>query len=307
MPDEVDDLYGLPHDRFVAERDALAKRLRAGGRRDQANEVKALRRPSVAAWGVNQVVRSQGRAARELWKAGDALIAAQDALLAGRGDAKALRTATEREREALDTLVDAARGLLTGEGRDLGAATLERVRETLHAAAVDPEGREDVAAGRAVKERAHAGLGAFEAMAATEAPAKTPVEAAPKRAPHERAKGKGAAAKGAAAKGAAPKDAAAERKRAEEERKRAEAERREQAEREERERKEAARRRAAAERELREAERTMATAERKAERADQRHAEAQEAADEAAAELDAARLRAASAADALERARADER
>ena len=161
--DDADALYGLPLDAFVAERDALAKRLRADGRRGEAEEVKALRKPSVAAWAVNQVVRSQPKPARALWKAGDALIGAQDDLLAGRADAAKLRTAVEDERAALDALLDAARGLLTGEGHDLGDTTIERVRDTLHAGAIDAEAREEVAAGRAVRERAHAGLGAFGA------------------------------------------------------------------------------------------------------------------------------------------------
>src|SRR5207253_699169 len=46
---EVDDLYGLALDEFVPRRDALAKRLRADGRREEAAEVGALRKPSVAA------------------------------------------------------------------------------------------------------------------------------------------------------------------------------------------------------------------------------------------------------------------
>ena len=50
LDDEVDTLYGLPLDEFVAERDALSKRLRADKRREDANAVKALRKPSVAAW-----------------------------------------------------------------------------------------------------------------------------------------------------------------------------------------------------------------------------------------------------------------
>ena len=87
----ADALYGLPLDAFVPERDALAKRLRAEARRDEADEIKALRKPSVAAWAVNQAVRSQPKAARALWEAGDALIAAQDDLLAGKGDAAGLR------------------------------------------------------------------------------------------------------------------------------------------------------------------------------------------------------------------------
>src|SRR4051794_21531534 len=198
MPaDDADALYGLTLDAFVPERDALAKRLRAGGDRAAADEVKALRKPSVAAWAVNQTVRSQPKAARALWDAGDALIAAQDELLGGSGDAAALRAAIEGERTAVDALVEAARGLLTSEGRDLGEATLERVRETLHAAAIDPDAREEVAAGRATRELAHAGLGAFGASIAR-APA-----ARVRKAPADDAAGEegGKAAKARPAKG----------------------------------------------------------------------------------------------------------
>src|SRR3954451_6494881 len=144
--DDPHALYGLPLEQFVPERDALAKRLRAEKRRDEADEIKALRKPSVAAWAVNQAVRSQPKAARALWDAGDALVAAQDDLLAGRGDAAGLRAADAGERVALDALPDAARGRRTSGGRDLGEGAIERVRETLHAAAIDPAAREDVAA-----------------------------------------------------------------------------------------------------------------------------------------------------------------
>src|SRR3954452_599693 len=114
--DDADDLYGLPLDAFVPERDALAKRLRADKRREEADEVKALRKPSVAAWAVNQAVRSQPKAARALWDAGDALVAAQDDLLSGRGDAAGLRAAAEGEREETHGVLEGARGLFTGSG-----------------------------------------------------------------------------------------------------------------------------------------------------------------------------------------------
>src|ERR1700736_687615 len=108
----AEDLYGLPLDRFVAERDVLASALRADGRREEAVEVGALRKPSVVAWAVNQVVRTQGRTVAELFDAGDALREAQEDLPAGRGAARAPPAAAERERAAVDALVNAARGLL---------------------------------------------------------------------------------------------------------------------------------------------------------------------------------------------------
>jgi hypothetical protein len=164
--DAIDRLYGLPLEEFIPERDTLARELRNAGRRGEATAVKGLRKPTVAAWAVNQAVRSQPRAARELWAAGDALAAAQEAVLSGKGSGPDLREAAERERTALDPLVDAARGLLTSSGGDLPATTIDRVRATLQAAAIDADAREEVAAGRAVREREPRGLFGEEAAVA---------------------------------------------------------------------------------------------------------------------------------------------
>ena len=74
---DVNDLYGLPLERFVPERTALARGFRSAGRRDEAAAVAALRKPSVAAWAVNQLIRTQRRAVADLFQAGDALREAQ--------------------------------------------------------------------------------------------------------------------------------------------------------------------------------------------------------------------------------------
>lgn len=152
------DLYGLPLDRFVPERNALAKALRKEGKREQATEVAAVRKPSLAAWAVNQLVRTQRAAVAELFEAGDALQEANSQLLAGRGDAKALRQALAREREAGSELSEKAKGLLGTAGAQLAPATLERVSETLHAAALDPEARTKVKDGCLDRELRHIGL-----------------------------------------------------------------------------------------------------------------------------------------------------
>ena len=81
--DDTARLYGLPLDEFTAERDALAKRLRADGERDEAALVKKLRKPSVPAWAVNQAVRKDKRAAKALLRAGECLANAQEAMLSG--------------------------------------------------------------------------------------------------------------------------------------------------------------------------------------------------------------------------------
>jgi hypothetical protein len=243
--DPVDRLYGLPLDAFVGERDGLAKQLRAAGQRDEANAVKALKKPSVAAWAVNQALRTQSKAARELWNAGDALAAAQEAILAGKGSGADLRAATERERAAVEPLVDAARGLLTASGGDLSEVTIERVRQTLHAGAIDPDAREEVASGRAVRERAPQGLfggGVAEAPA----PRARKAEAAPVK--------RGSKAD-APAKRDSKADAAAKREAAKREREEAARERKEAAARE--------RARKAAQQRVDKAEKALATAEQR--------------------------------------------
>ena len=134
---EPEDLYGLPLERFTDERNALAKERRNDGRRDEAEEVSKLRKPSIAAWAVNQLVRTQRRDIAALCDAGDALREAQEKLLSGGGDADALRDAVEAVRVAVEQLTDRARGLLSSEGNELSPATLARVSETLNAAALN--------------------------------------------------------------------------------------------------------------------------------------------------------------------------
>jgi hypothetical protein len=156
---DVDDLYGLPLDRFIPERTALAKELRGAGRREDAAAVAALRKPSVAAWAVNQLVRTQRRGVTELFEAGDALRGEQDQVLAGRGDGGSLRSAVGQERAAVEKLAGMASGLLTSEGHELRPTIIERVSETLHAAALDDDARARVQDGRLERELRHVGLG----------------------------------------------------------------------------------------------------------------------------------------------------
>jgi hypothetical protein len=172
------ELYGLPLERFVPERGALAKELRKQGRREEAVVVAALRKPSVAAWAVNQLVRSQNRDIEALFAAGDELQHAQTQLLAGHADGHALRAAVEHERGAVDTLVGKARGLLSAGGHELTQAALERVSETLHAAALDEDARAQVKDGCLERELRHVGLGGGGAVAARVSPSRPPARAA---------------------------------------------------------------------------------------------------------------------------------
>jgi len=50
LEERLDELYALPLDEFTAARNELAKALRAEGKREEADAVKALAKPSVTAW-----------------------------------------------------------------------------------------------------------------------------------------------------------------------------------------------------------------------------------------------------------------
>lgn len=168
--DSAADLYGLPLDRFVPVRAALAKSLRGSGNREEADRVAALRKPTVAAWAVNQLVRTQSRAVAELLDAGDALSRAQSEVLAGRGGAQTLRESTLRQRAAVEQLLEAARGLLTADGHELAPATIDRVADTLRAATLDEGARAAVRDGCLTRELRHVGIGETTGVVAPPAP-----------------------------------------------------------------------------------------------------------------------------------------
>ena len=171
MPDlqgELDRLYGLPLDEFTSARNELAKRLKADKEQEGAEEVRALPKPSVPAWAVNQLSRSQREGIGKLLDAGAALREAQERLLRGSADAASLRAATARVREAVQRLVDQAPALLAGAGRPAPPAMLERIGRTLQAAAVDEEGRELLKTGRLTEELEPPGFDAFSGFPAAE-------------------------------------------------------------------------------------------------------------------------------------------
>lgn len=104
--EEADELYALAPEAFVAARDALAKRLRKEGRKNDASIVAALRRPSVGAWALNQVARTDPTLAAAAIEAGVRLRTASEG--AGEGDPSGLRAATKAERQAANDVVNAA-------------------------------------------------------------------------------------------------------------------------------------------------------------------------------------------------------
>ena len=147
------DLYGLPLEEFTKARDELAKELRRAGRKEAADELKALRKPSVSAWTVNQLARRRPQEIRGLVKSGEELRKAQRAAVGGRGP-EALRDASRSHRDRLDELTAAARHELGADG-----PTLQRVIQTLRAASVDKETSKALLAGTLTGDVEQSGFG----------------------------------------------------------------------------------------------------------------------------------------------------
>jgi hypothetical protein len=151
-----------------------------------------LRKPSQASWALNQVARRDPDSVARLLEAGGALRRAQDAVMSGEGDAAALREAGEAEREAAGPLLESAARVLGERGRAATPQLLERVRETLHAAAGDEEVARRLEAGRLVEDHQAVGLGggALAAAPGRAAPRKPQAKAQKKQAVKGGAKGK---------------------------------------------------------------------------------------------------------------------
>ena len=141
--DEIDALYGLPLDEFTNARNELARALRTEGRRDEADEVAALRKPSLAAWVVNQLARDRGDEVRALVDAAKAIKAGDDA-----GD--------DLFRATLDRLLPGAREVLGATGRSPSDSVLQQVATTLRASAATAA--EELTAGRLTEAREATGF-----------------------------------------------------------------------------------------------------------------------------------------------------
>lgn len=129
----ADTLYGLKLAEFTPARDALAKKLRATDR-GLADEVKALKKPSTAAWVLNLLVRRDPAQVDQVLTVGAALREAQDAL-----DGDELRALTRQRRQVTAAITRQARALAGEHGQQVTASVAEQVEATLNAAMVDAE------------------------------------------------------------------------------------------------------------------------------------------------------------------------
>jgi uncharacterized coiled-coil protein SlyX len=153
----ADALYAAPAADFIATRNELAKQLKADGDQLGSTRLKALRKPTVAAWLANLVSREQPDEIDDLLALGDEFREATADL-----DGERLRELTPKRHKAIDVLMKAAGKLAGDHGQKISADVGQKLRETLDAALVDPAAGDAVREARLSSALRHVGFGVVD-------------------------------------------------------------------------------------------------------------------------------------------------
>lgn len=156
LGEAVGELYGVALSDFVATRTRLVGRAK-GDDPDLAARIKALRKPTVAAWLLNRVVRDEPQAIVELNALGERMRRAQS-----QGDVAALAEARPERRAAIDALIAAAGRCATAAGAKYGPATQDEIDATAVAALADEQSGLALASGHLLRPLSYAGFGEVE-------------------------------------------------------------------------------------------------------------------------------------------------
>jgi hypothetical protein len=148
---DIDSLYQLPLGEFTAARNALAKKSGKAGA-----EIKALEKPSIPAWGVNQLYWRERRTYEKLLRASDRVRAAHQQAM--KGKKLDLATLESQHMGAVKEASDKVAEILIRSGDPATPATMKAVLDTLQALP-GPS-----APGRLTKALAPIGFGAFGAL-----------------------------------------------------------------------------------------------------------------------------------------------
>lgn len=129
--DDEDGLFKLPLAEFVSARNELAARLKRDGRADEANLVKALTKPTVSAWAVNQLYWNHRSEFNRLLATSERLRQVQSSQTAER--VADMRESLDARRNTLSELSDLAAAILSDAGHNPTPDMLHRITTTLEA------------------------------------------------------------------------------------------------------------------------------------------------------------------------------
>lgn len=158
----ADSLYGLPLPEFTPARDAKAKELKGT---DLAASVKALKKPSTAAWVVNLLVRRETEQVEQVLSVGAALREAQASM-----SGESLRELTRQRRQLTAAVTTQARRVAREEGAKVTDAVADQVEATLTAAMIDEQCGLAVRSGLLVAALTTTGLDPADVAAAVAVP-----------------------------------------------------------------------------------------------------------------------------------------
>lgn len=159
----ADELYGLTLPEFTPARDARAKALKGT---PLAAPVKALKKPSTAAWVVNLLVRRETEQVEQILSVGEALRAAQESM-----SADELRALTRQRRQLTAAVTTQARRTAREAGTKVTDAVADQVEATLTAAMVDEQCALAVRSGLLVAALATTGLDPADVASSVALPA----------------------------------------------------------------------------------------------------------------------------------------
>ena len=152
----ADELYALPLADFTPARDGRAKELKAEDAA-LAAAVKALRKPTLAAWVVNVFVRRAPDQIGQVIDVGAALREAQASL-----DGDELRALTRQRRQLTAAVTTQARQIAGEEGIRVTTAVADQVEATLTAAMLDAQAAGAVRSGLLLTSLAPTGVGSVD-------------------------------------------------------------------------------------------------------------------------------------------------
>jgi chromosome segregation ATPase len=173
--DDLDTLYAATPQDFTQLRTELSAAAKKRGDAEAAKQLKAARKPTTAAWVVNNLVHNEAQARDRLRDLSDQLRTAHAEM-----DGERIRALSAEQRQLVSRLTREA--LTAAEQVNPSAALRDDVSQTLQAAIADPE----VAArlGRLVKAEQWSGFGFGESFGKTPPPKKPQApEKAPKKKP----------------------------------------------------------------------------------------------------------------------------
>src|SRR5262245_23612501 len=128
---EVDRLFQLPLAEFTGARNALAAQLKKSGQGGESERVKALGKPSISAWAVNQLYWKHRAEFAALLETGRRFRELQASQLAGK--TADVAASGEPRRKALSELVRLAAAVLEDAGHSATTETMRRITTTLEA------------------------------------------------------------------------------------------------------------------------------------------------------------------------------